>query len=107
MPSLLENQKKALVAMLNLNAKKTFHENVQSETVWKILVYDNETQQIIAPILKVNDLRTNGVTVNLNINSPNRQAIPDVPAVYFLAPTEENVRKLANVVLNLTSRIGL
>jgi hypothetical protein len=102
--SLFECQKKALISMLNLNQSSSSAE--PDQIIWKIvsihlltppqLIYDNPSQQIISPVLKVNDLRRNGVTVNLNINTPNRLPIPDVPAVYFLAPTEENVRKLSN-----------
>lgn len=36
-----------------------------AEPVWKVLIYDQLGQDIISPILKVNDLRENGVTVHM------------------------------------------
>ncbi|RKO93438.1 Sec1-like protein, partial [Blyttiomyces helicus] len=66
-----------------------------NDPVWKVLIYDQLGQDIISPLLKVNDLREQGVTVHMPLNS-DRQPIPDVPAVYFLQPTAENIKRLAN-----------
>jgi hypothetical protein len=51
-----------------------------------VLVLDRHTRDLIAPLLKVNDLRRHGVTLHLLLES-DRQPIPDVPAVYFVRPT--------------------
>lgn len=61
---------------------------------WKILIYDKPCQQIISPLLSVPQLRSRGVTLHLLINS-NREAIPDVPAVYFVEPTRANLSVIA------------
>jgi len=61
---------------------------------WKVLVYDAVGRDILATLVRVSDLRSLGVTLHLNLES-SRQAIPDVPAVYFCAPTEANVRRIA------------
>jgi len=61
--------------------------------VWKVLIYDKVCREIIAPLLNRGSLRTNGVTLDLLIDS-NRDAVPDVTAVYFVAPTQENIQRI-------------
>ncbi len=39
-------------------------------------------------------MRENGVTLHMALHS-DRQPIPDVPAVYFLEPTADNIRRVA------------
>ena len=65
-----------------------------SNAPWKILIYDAHTRSIISPILSVSSLRSLGVTLHLMLHS-DREAIPDVPAVYFVAPTQENLDRVA------------
>jgi len=65
-----------------------------SAASWKVLVYDATARDIIAPLLQVSDLRAHGVTLHLSA-AASRQAIPDVPAVYLLAPTSDNVSRVA------------
>lgn len=60
---------------------------------WKVLVYDGACRDIISPLITVRKLRENGVTLHMLI-SATRDRIPDVPAVYFLQPSEENVRRV-------------
>ena len=64
-----------------------------SEPVWKILVFDRTGQDIISPLLSVKELRELGVTLHVLINS-DRDAIPDVPVIYFVLPTEDNIRRI-------------
>jgi hypothetical protein len=59
-----------------------------------VLVYDAPCRSVISPLLSVQDLRQLGVTVYM-LATAKREAIPDVPAVYFLEPTAENVAILA------------
>ena len=59
-----------------------------SHNQWKILIYDVPCRSIISPLLSVSQLRRRGVTLHLLLHS-DREAIPDVPAVYFCAPTKE------------------
>jgi len=61
---------------------------------WKVLVYDSYCRDIISPLLTVGKLRENGVTLHMLLESA-RESIPDVPAVYFVQPTAENVRLFA------------
>jgi len=61
---------------------------------WKIVVYDAHCRSIISPIMNVSDLRSRGVTLHLLLSS-DREPIPDVPAVYFIQPTNENVATVA------------
>ncbi|KAI9019245.1 Sec1-like protein [Phycomyces nitens] len=68
--------------------------SLQDDIVWKALVFDKFGQDIISSIMRVNDLRENGVTVHMLL-SQDRSPLPDVPAVYFVEPTSENVRKIS------------
>eukprot|EP01137_Pigoraptor_chileana_P023083 Opistho-2@88819 len=92
MTTLRERQVDALKTMLNLNTpvKKSL---AASEPVWKVLVYDRFGQDIISPLLKVGELRELGITLHLLLHS-DRDAIPDVPAVYFVMPTAENIARI-------------
>ena len=47
-------------------------------------------------LLQVSDLRKHGITLHLMI-STERQSIPDVPAIYFVEATEENVQLIVAV----------
>ena len=60
---------------------------------WKVLVYDAACRDIISPLITVRKLRENGVTLHMLITA-SRDVIPDVPAVYFVTPTEENVKRI-------------
>ena len=66
-----------------------------SHNQWKILIYDATCRSIISPLLSVSQLRRRGVTLHLMINAE-REPIPDVPAVYFVAPTKENLAIIAH-----------
>ena len=61
---------------------------------WKVLVYDAHCADIVAPTVRVGELRACNVTLWLRLEQE-RQAVPDAPAVYFVAPSEENVRRIA------------
>uniref|UniRef100_A0A6T7FDC0 Sec1 family domain-containing protein 1 n=1 Tax=Attheya septentrionalis TaxID=420275 RepID=A0A6T7FDC0_9STRA len=61
---------------------------------WKILIYDTACRSIISPLLSVSQLRNRGVTLHLLLHSE-REPIPDVPAVYFVEPTRENLARIA------------
>jgi len=81
----------SLVQMLNFN--KPVEELGRSD--WKVLVYDEACRDIISPLLNVGDLRKQGVTLFLLLTDPKREAVPDVSAIYFVAPTEHNVARIA------------
>ncbi|KAJ3505637.1 hypothetical protein NLJ89_g7315 [Agrocybe chaxingu] len=62
--------------------------------VWKILVLDQQTKDVLATVLRVQDLRDAGVTLHVQLHSL-RPSLPDVPAVYFVSPTLANIRRIA------------
>ncbi|KAG2045099.1 Sec1-like protein [Suillus americanus] len=110
--TLQQAQTAALLALLNLNApsdpspvqrpgtpsgKTSTGLKVSAVTgppVWKVLVLDQQTKDVLATVLRVQDLRDVGVTLHVQLHSL-RPPLPDVPAVYFVAPTLDNVRRIA------------
>ncbi|KAF3910534.1 hypothetical protein ABW21_db0200829 [Orbilia brochopaga] len=111
MATLRHRQVAAIEKVLNLNADKPQPDpddpapstsfvsaaplvDEEGEPLWKVLVFDNLGRDVISSVLRVNDLRSNGVTIHLNINSQ-RYPIPDVPAIYLVEPTSENVQLIA------------
>ncbi|XP_064881852.1 sec1 family domain-containing protein 1-like isoform X2 [Oncorhynchus nerka] len=89
--SVREKQAAALKRMLNFNAPPL--KNTAAEPVWKVLIYDRCGQDIISPLLAVKELRDMGITLHLLLHS-DRDPIPDVPAIYFVMPTEENIDRI-------------
>lgn len=78
--------------MLNLN-NPVGASGIADEEVYKILLLDRLGRDIISPLLKVDELRKHGITLHLMLDSE-RQNIPDVPAIYFVRPTEQNVKRI-------------
>ena len=104
--SLQSRQSRAVRAMINLNSESAMPEAGRAAgrgTVsgaswsdkWKVLIYDAACRSVISPLMSVQDLRQLGVTVYM-LASSKRETIPDVPAVYFLEPTAENIDILVN-----------
>lgn len=75
--------------MLHFNCSSAGEE----PSAWKLLILDPTSQRILSPLLKVNDLREEGVTLYMQLHSE-RQPISDVPAVYFVEPTPDNVARI-------------
>ncbi|KAF9918517.1 Vesicle trafficking between the ER and Golgi [Lobosporangium transversale] len=102
-PTLREQQIAAIATMLNLNQKPDTTSQADqvipmaSDVEWKVLIFDAFGRDVISSVLRVNDLRENGVTVHMQNE---RQPIPDVPAVYFVEPTSENIRKISEDLSN-------
>lgn len=69
------------------------------EIVWKVLVMDRKSQAVISSILRVNDLLRCGITVHTLI-STQRSPLPDVPVIYFVEPTVENVSTIISDLQN-------
>uniref|UniRef100_A0A1I7SVH2 Sec1 family domain-containing protein 1 n=1 Tax=Bursaphelenchus xylophilus TaxID=6326 RepID=A0A1I7SVH2_BURXY len=86
--SLRSRQIAAVKQILNLNAPLSH--SLAVEPVWKVLILDKYGSDIISPLIPVKNLRELGVTLHLTINS-RRDSLPDVPAVYFVSPTDENI----------------
>lgn len=77
--------------MLNFNSPDS-----PNRPIWKLFVMDGGAQKILAPLLKVNDLRENGVTLFLQLKGQ-RERVPDVPVVYFVEPTTESISLICQV----------
>lgn len=92
-PSLRASQTGALLRMLQL--QRDGAEQRQWQDPWKILVYDAYCRDIISPLLKVGDLRKQGITLHLLLDGE-REAITDVPAIYFVQPTAVNVKRIGD-----------
>eukprot|EP00126_Sphaerothecum_destruens_P009719 Sdes_comp20567_c0_seq1m15439 len=90
MACLRAKQIAALKVMFDLNegSKKN-----SMESTWKVLIYDRFGQDIISPLLKVGELRDAGITLHMLLHS-DRDPIPDVPAIYFVMPTRENILRI-------------
>ncbi|KAI0801146.1 Sec1-like protein [Fomes fomentarius] len=106
-PTLQDSQTDALLTLLNLNNPVySFGSTAQLATkgsalkapsgppIWKVLVLDQYTKDVLATVLRVQDLRDVGVTLHVQLHS-NRPPLPDVPAVYFVSPNLTNVRRIA------------
>uniref|UniRef100_A0A6G1SPT0 Sec1 family domain-containing protein 1 n=1 Tax=Aceria tosichella TaxID=561515 RepID=A0A6G1SPT0_9ACAR len=83
--SIRKKQIQEATAMLNLNA------DLQLD--WKFLIYDNIGENIIAPLFTIEDLENLNVTSHLRIQEK-RDSVPDVSAVYFVLPTDENIERI-------------
>ena len=59
-----------------------------------MLVLDELSKDVLATVLRVQDLRDMGVTLHVQLHSQ-RPALTDVPAVYFVSPSLNNVRRVA------------
>lgn len=66
--SLQNAQTRALLALLNLNNTQDTHQSPLAQSaapVWKILVLDQQTKDVLATVLRVQDLRDVGVTLHV------------------------------------------
>lgn len=54
----------AVANMLHLNSPEGPSTNTEN-IVWKVLIFDKFGQDIISSIMRVNDLRENGITVHM------------------------------------------
>ncbi|QPG73193.1 hypothetical protein FOA43_000500 [Brettanomyces nanus] len=91
--TLRECQIQKLKKMLHLNVGTDVNlvsSSNQEELTWKVLILDRRSSGIVSSVLRVNDLLEYGVTMHTLIDQ-RRAALPDVPAIYFLQPTAENI----------------
>lgn len=80
-----QKQIEVVSAMLNLNA--------DWQPDWKFLIYDRIGQNILAPLMSVDKLKSHNVTEYLLIDQA-RQPVPEVSAIYFVMPTEQNIERI-------------
>jgi len=68
----------------------------ESSSPWKVIVYDKFSRDVVTTLAsaKKSLWRDHNVTLKMLIDSP-RERVPDVSAVYFVLPTEENMTIIA------------
>lgn len=115
--SLRDRQISTLERMLHLNkdgSPDLTLANKNEEIIWKVLVLDKKSRAVLSSVLRVNDLLRCGVTVHSLIDSK-RSTLSDVPVVYFVEPTIENILyiiddlntdKYESFYINFTSSIN-
>uniref|UniRef100_A0A915E300 Uncharacterized protein n=1 Tax=Ditylenchus dipsaci TaxID=166011 RepID=A0A915E300_9BILA len=88
-----ENIRSRQIASLKqvLNLNQPVNVSMAVEPVWKLLILDKYGQEIISPIIRVKQLRELGITLHLLIDAK-REPLPDVPAIYFVAPLDANIQ---------------
>lgn len=79
--------------MLNFNTSAENGSSHHWQEVWKVLVFDKYCSDVVSLLLKKGDLRNQGITLHLLLHS-DRQQIGDVPAIYFILPTKDNIRRI-------------
>ncbi|GLT27918.1 hypothetical protein SLA2020_028840 [Shorea laevis] len=90
--NLRQKQTEVVVRMLNLH-QPVNSTGTANEEVYKILIYDKFCQNILSPLIHVKDLRKHGVTLYFLIDKE-RKPVHDVPALYFIQPTESNIQRV-------------
>jgi hypothetical protein len=90
--SLRQKQMDAVVRMLNLN-HPVVTGGTADEEVYKVLILDRFCRDLLSPLIRVADLRKHGITLYLMLENE-RQNIPDVPAIYFVQPSQANIQRI-------------
>ncbi|KAI1763852.1 Sec1-like protein [Hypoxylon sp. FL1150] len=65
------------------------------EPIWKVLVFDDLGRDVISSVLRVNDLRSMGVTMHMHVSAA-RHPIPDVPVIYLVEPNPKNLEGITS-----------
>jgi len=94
--SLRERQVNHLKRMLCLN---TDEKEAEQDLIWKVLILDSKSTKIISSVLRVNDLLEYGITMH-SLITQRRAALVDVPVIYFVQPTLENVSTIIKDIEN-------
>ena len=85
----------AVIRLLHLNAPPNALRQSGDDEHYKVLVLDTFTKAVIAPLLRVNELRKHGITLHLSLDTQ-RDPIPDTPSIYFVRATEEAVKRIVS-----------
>lgn len=98
--TLREHQIQSLHSLLSFNSPPPPPQPGGADTTapatlpaWKVLVLDQRSQDVLATTLRVQDLRALGVTLHMQLNA-DRPPLPDVPAIYFVSPTRDSIRRI-------------
>lgn len=99
----------SVIKMLHFNAAPGSLATKSEEELYKVLILDRHTKDVLAPLLHVDELRKHGVTLHMLLDA-DRQPIPDVPAVYYVQPTEAAVQvsfiNLHSTLFGISSRVN-
>jgi hypothetical protein len=101
-------QKEALIRMLHFNGY--FANQPEADPIWKVFIFDSHTQDLISPILKVNDLKEEGVTIYRNISALLQEGLEefaDAPIIFFLQPTLKNIQSISELFSNSSAQNAL
>ncbi|KAK0555829.1 Vesicle trafficking between the ER and Golgi [Tilletia horrida] len=74
---------------------KATNDGQPQQLIWKVLILDKAASDMLAPALRVQDLREAGVTLHMQLHANDRPALPDVPAIYLVQPTSQNLKRIA------------
>ncbi|KAE8222830.1 hypothetical protein CF319_g4035 [Tilletia indica] len=90
--------------LATLDSLLRFNQEPQSSTgpdgqalqlTWKVLILDKAASDMLAPALRVQDLREAGITLHMQLHANDRPSLPDVPAIYLVQPTLPNLKRIA------------
>ena len=84
--SLYKRQYKSLKSILE-GSNNTIN---TSEIIWKALIFDNQSQEMLSTLFKLGDLRQMNYTIHQKISEV-KNPLLSVNVVYLIAPTEENI----------------
>eukprot|EP01023_Acetabularia_acetabulum_P020015 TRINITY_DN2030_c0_g2_i4.p1 TRINITY_DN2030_c0_g2~~TRINITY_DN2030_c0_g2_i4.p1 ORF type:complete len:382 (-),score=59.38 TRINITY_DN2030_c0_g2_i4:1435-2580(-) len=85
-----QKQKDAVIRVLKLSVSGAGSKDSES---YKVLILDAFTKDIIAPLMRVNDLRQHGVTLHLMLEME-RERIPETAVVYLVQGNEDSVKSI-------------
>ncbi|MBW0468204.1 hypothetical protein O181_007919 [Austropuccinia psidii MF-1] len=95
--SLRDHQLLSLQSILNFNSKSSSASSSNNPSsnlpAWKVLILDKQSQDVLATTLRVQDLRSLGVTLHMQLSS-DRPPLPDVPAIYLVSPTLQSIKRI-------------
>lgn len=87
--------------MLHLNRPSNTEGSVadtdSSASAYKLLVLDRFCLDLLSPLIHVNDIRKHGITL-YHLIDRDRQRVPDVPVIYFVRPTPNNITRIISDV---------
>ena len=112
--NLRDRQINAISKILTLATNNAGIEVTEDFTdTWKLLVYDQDCRDIISPLMNIGALRQRGVTLHMLLHTE-RETVQDAPAIYFVRPTEANIKRIVedcakqlyrNIYINFLTRI--
>ena len=89
----------AIQRIINLNSNSEQEDKNKENGVvriWKILILDDFSKRIVAPLLDTSQLKRLGITLTYTIKQ-HRNPVYSVPAIYFLQPHIDNINAICDV----------